>query len=53
MEGREGELLRHPAAAKTLDLRKDKPDPVTGLSSGAKFSEDGVVDALLRIEKAV
>lgn len=28
----DGELLCHSAVAETLDLRKDEPDPVTGLS---------------------
>jgi len=38
---------------KTGDLRKDKPDPVAGLSSGSEFGEDDVIDAFLRVEKAV
>ena len=39
--------------AKTGDLRKDKPDPVAGLSSGPQLSEDCVVDGFLRGEEAV
>jgi hypothetical protein len=39
--------------AKTGDLRKDKPDPVTGLSPCPQLSKDRVIDALLRVEKAV
>lgn len=35
------------------DLRKDKPDPVAGLSLGLQLRKDGVIDALLRVEKAV
>lgn len=31
----DSELLRHCAVAKTGDLRKDKPDPMAGLSSGS------------------
>jgi hypothetical protein len=38
---------------KTGDLRKDKPDSVTGLSPGPQLSDDRVIDALLCIEKAV
>ena len=34
VEGSDGELLRHYAVSKTSDLRKDKPDPVAGLSPG-------------------
>ena len=39
--------------AKTSDLRKDKPDPVAGLSSGPQLSEDCVVDGCLGGEEAV
>jgi hypothetical protein len=38
---------------KAGDLRKDKPDPVTGLSPGTKLSEDSVVDGRLGGEEAV
>ena len=48
-----GELLRRSAATKASDLRKDKPDPMTGLSPGSELSEDCVIHALLRVEKAV
>lgn len=48
-----GKLLRRSTATKTGDLRKDKPHPVAGLSSGTEFCEDCVVDALLRVEKAL
>lgn len=53
IKGGNGELLRCATATKTGDLRKDKPDPVTGFLSGSQLSKDGVVDALLRVEKAV
>jgi hypothetical protein len=39
--------------SKTGDLWKDELDPVAGLSPGPQFSEDCVVDALLRVEKAL
>lgn len=48
-----GELLRLFTVTKTGDLRKDKPNPVTGFSPGPQFSKDCVVDAFLRVEKAV
>jgi hypothetical protein len=38
---------------KTGELGKDKPDPVTRFSSGSKLIEDCLIDALLRVEKAV
>lgn len=38
---------------KTGDLRKDKPDPVAGLSPGPQLIKDCVIDALLRVEKAL
>ena len=53
VEGANGELLRHATVTKPGDLRKDKPDPVAGFSSGAKFSKDCVIHALLRVEKAL
>jgi hypothetical protein len=37
----------------TLYLRKDKPDPVTGLSSGSEFIKDCLINTLLRIKKAL
>ncbi len=48
-----GELLRHATVTKPGDLGKDKPDPVSRLSSGPQFSEDCVIDALLGVEEAV
>lgn len=48
-----GELLRHAAVTKTGNLRKDEPDPVAGLSPGAKFSEDCGVGGYLGGEEAV
>ncbi len=48
-----GKLLRHGAVTKTGDLRKDKPDPMAGLSPGPQLIKDGGIDALLRVEKAV
>lgn len=53
VEGANGELVGHFTVTKTGDLRKDKPDPVTGLSSGAKLSQDCVIDTLLCVEEAV
>lgn len=53
VEGCDGALLRHCTVTKTGDLRKDEPDPVAGLSPGAKLSEDRVIDPLLGVEKAV
>jgi hypothetical protein len=37
----------------TGDLGKDKPDPVTGLPSGADFSKDCIVGWRLGSEKAL
>jgi|CXWL01.1.fsa_nt_gi hypothetical protein len=48
-----GELLRHRTVSKSGDLWKDKPDSVTRLSPGSQLSKDCVIDALLRVEKAV
>jgi len=53
VEGADGELLRHASLTKTGELRKDKPDPVPRLSPGSQLSKDCVIDALLRVEKAV
>jgi hypothetical protein len=38
---------------KSGDLRKDKPDPVTGLSPGPQLSKDCVVGGCLGGEEAV
>ena len=38
---------------KTGDLRKDKPDPMTGLSPGPQLSNDCVIHAFLGVEEAV
>ena len=48
-----GKLLRCAATTKTGDLRKDKPDPVTGFSPGAEFSKNCFVDGCLGGEEAV
>ena len=53
VEGANGELVGHSTVPQTGDLRKDKPDPVTRLSSGAQFIKDCVIHALLRAEEAV
>jgi len=53
VEGANGELLRHAAVTETGDLRKDKPDPVAGLSPGPQLIKDCGIDALLRVEKAL
>jgi hypothetical protein len=47
------EFLGYGTMPKTSNLRKDEPDPVAGLSPGAKLSEDCVVDGPLRVEEAV
>jgi len=38
---------------KSGDLRKDEPDPVTGLSPGSEFREDGVIGMRLGVEEAL
>ena len=53
VERGDGELLCHSTATKTFYLGKDEPDPVTSLSPGTQFIKDCVIDAFLRVEKAV
>ena len=53
IEGSDGKLLRHCAVTQSGDLRKDEPNPVTGFSSGAELSKDGVVSGHLGVEEAL
>lgn len=53
IERANGELLGYGTVTKTRNLRKDKPDPVAGLSPGAEFGKDCLVGGFLRGEEAV
>lgn len=46
-------LDRHVAVAQALDLRKNKPHPVTSLSTIAQFAADVFKDGLLGIHEAL